>query len=46
MKGNTPTLSGIIVSEYRKPNIFERILRKIRRIFERPRKLKNKWDAL
>ena len=46
MKGNTITPRGIIVSPYRKPNVFERILMKIRRLFEKPRKLKHKWDAI
>ena len=46
MKGNTITPRGIIVSPYRKPNVFERILMKIRELFERPKKLKNKWSAV
>lgn len=46
MKGNTITPRGIIVSPYRKPSVFERILLKIRRLFERPKKLKNKWSAI
>lgn len=46
MKGSMITPRGIIVSPYRKPNFLERILAKIRRLFERPRKLKNRWDAL
>ena len=46
MKGNTITPRGIIVSPYRKPNIFERMLMKITRIFGKPRKLKHKWDAI
>jgi len=46
MKGNIITPRGIIVSPYRKPNVFECILMKIRGLFERPKKLKNKWSAV
>ena len=46
MKGNTITPRGIIVSPYRKPSVFERILMKIRGLFERTKKLKNKWSAV
>ena len=46
MKGNTITPRGIIFSPYRKLNIFERIVMKIRRLLEKPRKLKHKWNAI
>ena len=46
MKGNTITPRGIIASPYSKPNAFERILMKNRRLFEMPKKLKNKWIAI
>lgn len=46
MKGNTFTPRGIIFSSYKKPSIFERLLARIMRVFEKPRKLKNRWDAI
>lgn len=42
MKDNMIIPRGIIVSPYRKPNFLERMLMKIRRLFEIPRKMKHK----
>jgi len=46
MKGNAFIPRGIIFSSYKKPSVFERILARIMRVFEKPRKLKNRWDVI